>query len=260
VIFICHGYADSSIWFWHRRCARLCSEGKYKVISLDLEGHGHSDGLGVYIPVFDDLCQGAYEVFTSFSSSAPFSFLMGESMGGAVALFLLLKFKINVTGTILVAPMCKIMDKFKPPKFVVFILTMWGKLFPTLPIVPSPDLIPFVWENKAILAEMEANPLRHRLKPRIATAISLLDASNYCEDNLDKVNTPILITHGEADKVTDPLISQALFEKSTSQDKTLKMYPGIWHGLFEEAPTFYEDVFLWIKARSTVSSTTLGLL
>ena len=64
VICICHGYADQMDWLWYPRCLRLAKEG-YTVIGVDLEGHGLSDGILVYIPSFTRLVEGAFEAFQS---------------------------------------------------------------------------------------------------------------------------------------------------------------------------------------------------
>ncbi|KAG0492997.1 hypothetical protein HPP92_006395 [Vanilla planifolia] len=48
-----------------------------------------------------------------------------------------------------------------------------------------------------------------------------------------KVCRPLLILHGEADKVTDPSVSKALFEKAKCSDKKLYLYEDAYHSLLE---------------------------
>lgn len=50
---------------------------------------------------------------------------------------------------------------------------------------------------------------------------------------LSQVTLPFLLLQGEADVVTDPSSSVELYQKAKSEDKTLKLYPGMWHSLFE---------------------------
>ncbi|KAG0495078.1 hypothetical protein HPP92_006072 [Vanilla planifolia] len=45
--------------------------------------------------------------------------------------------------------------------------------------------------------------------------------------------SPLLILHGEADKVTDPSVSKALFEKAKCSDKKLYLYEDAYHSLLE---------------------------
>ncbi|CAN1825172.1 Caffeoylshikimate esterase [Linum perenne] len=48
-----------------------------------------------------------------------------------------------------------------------------------------------------------------------------------------KVGLPLLILHGEADVVTDPSVSKALYEKSSSWDKKFTLYKDAYHSLLE---------------------------
>lgn len=66
---------------------------------------------------------------------------------------------------------------------------------------------------------------------------------------------PFFILHGEADTVTDPEVSRALYERSSSIDKTMKMYPGMWHGLTSGEPNYnieivFLDILSWLDKRS----------
>jgi len=70
------------------------------------------------------------------------------------------------------------------------------------------------------------------------------------------VSLPFLIVHGGADKVTDPSVSELLYQSAASQDKTLKLYPGMWHALTSgESPnnirTVFQDIIAWLDHRST---------
>ena len=51
-----------------------------------------------------------------------------------------------------------------------------------------------------------------------------------------QVTLPLLILHGEADLVTDPSVSKALYEKAKSSDKKLCLYKDAWHSLLEGEP------------------------
>lgn len=57
--------------------------------------------------------------------------------------------------------------------------------------------------------------------------------------------------HGDSDTVTDPEISKALYERASSIDKTMKLYPGMWHGLTagetdENVGIVFTDVVAWL--------------
>jgi len=63
------------------------------------------------------------------------------------------------------------------------------------------------------------------------------------------------VLHGEADIVTDPEVSRALYEKASSIDKTIKLYPGMWHALTSGEPdenvdVVFTDIIKWLDKRS----------
>lgn len=70
-----------------------------------------------------------------------------------------------------------------------------------------------------------------------------------------QVSMPFFILHGEADTVTDPEVSRALYERAASTDKTIKLYPGMWHGLTagepdENVELVFSDIVAWLDKRS----------
>lgn len=131
--------------------------------------------------------------------------------------------------------------------------------------------------------QIRRNQLIYQDKPRLKTALEMLRTSMYIEDSLSQVRTPVLreqskpvrrrrrrtlvlnvwaqvtlpffVLHGEADTVTDPEVSRALYERSASADKTIKLYPGMWHGLTagepdENVEAIFSDIVSWLNQRS----------
>ena len=64
---------------------------------------------------------------------------------------------------------------------------------------------------------------------------------------------PMLLLHGSADNLCNPLGSQLLYRRSPVEDKTLKIFPGAKHQLFLEFPSVRSEVFRdinsWIQER-----------
>lgn len=80
-----------------------------------------------------------------------------------------------------------------------------------------------------------------------------------------QVRLPFLVTHGEEDIVTDPLVSKLLYEKASSTDKTLKLYPGMWHSLtYGELPenidVVFSDIIGWLDQRVSMGNSRLEKL
>jgi len=257
LIFLCHGYAVECGVTMRGTGERLARAG-YAVYGLDYEGHGRSDGLQGYVPDFQALVQDCDDYFASVvrRSHVRSFFLLGESMGGAVALLLHRARPDFWAGAVLVAPMCKIADDMRPHPVVVNILRAITSIIPTWKIVPTADVIDAAYRMQEKRDEIRGNPYCYKDKPRLKTAFELLKVSLDVEANLlHKVSLPFLIVHGGADKVTDPSVSELLYQSAASQDKTLKLYPGMSHALTSgESPnnirTVFQDIIAWLDHRS----------
>lgn len=172
-----------------------------------------------------------------------------QSMGGAVALWMVLQFgQDKWDGLWLMCPMCKISDELTPPKVVVEVLTRMSNTFPTWPIVPSENIVDKAYRNKKYADLVKASPFYVDYNPRIMTALQLLKATQYIDANMEKITIPYVLIQGEGDTVTDPRTCAELLRRSQSADKTYKLYPGIWHGIYEDpdGAIAWKDTCEWL--------------
>ncbi|XP_020571730.1 caffeoylshikimate esterase-like [Phalaenopsis equestris] len=258
LIFLCHGYGMECSISMRVTGTRLAKAG-FAVYGMDYRGHGKSAGLQGYIPSFDELVNDCSNYFTSVSEMIlnrnKKRFLLGESMGGAVALMLHRKKPLFWHGAVLVAPMCKIAEEIKPHPLVVKALTKLSSVIPKWKIVPTKDITESAFKNPDWREEIRSNPYCYKGKPRLKTAKELLMISIDIEKNLHQVSLPFLVIHGGADIVTDPSVSQALYDTAASEDKTFKLYPGMWHALTsaesqQNLHLVFSDIVLWLDERS----------
>ena len=63
---------------------------------------------------------------------------------------------------------------------------------------------------------------------------------------------PLLVLEGGADAVTPPDGARQLFERVGSQDKTLRIFDGMWHDLWHEPgrEQVMQELSDWLDARS----------
>ncbi|KAJ6802553.1 putative caffeoylshikimate esterase [Iris pallida] len=260
LVFMVHGYGNDISWTFQATPIFLASRG-FACFALDLPGHGRSHGLRAFVPDLAAVVRDCVSFFTSvraqYQSQPPIkSFLFGESMGGAICLLIHLLDKSSAAwdGAVLVAPMCKISDGIRPPWPLPQLLTLAARFLPTLPVVPTADLLDKsvrVPEKRAVAA---ANPARYRGKPRLGTVMELLRVTDDLAARLGEVALPFLVLHGSADAVTDPEVSRELHRAARSEDKTIRIYPGMMHSLLfgetdENVATVRRDILAWLEER-----------
>ncbi|KAF7071835.1 hypothetical protein CFC21_077077 [Triticum aestivum] len=260
LIFLCHGYAMECSISMRGTGTRLAKAG-FAVHGVDYEGHGKSSGLQGYISNLNDVVSDCFTYFASVCEKEEHrrkrKFLLGESMGGAIALMLHRKEPTFWDGAILVAPMCKIVEEMKPSPMVITILSKLSNVIPTWKIIPNEDIIDRAIKSQEWREEVRNNPYCYKGRPRLKTGYEIFMASLDIESNLEKVTLPFIIVHGGADAVTDPAVSEALYTLAESKDKTLKLYPGMCHALTSGEPEnnidiVFSDIIQWLDERALV--------
>ncbi|XP_010549925.1 PREDICTED: caffeoylshikimate esterase-like [Tarenaya hassleriana] len=266
VVCFCHGYGDTCTFFFEGIARKLALSG-YGVFAMDYPGFGLSEGLHGYISSFDLLVEDVIEHYSNVKGSPEFSslpsFLFGQSMGGAVALKIHFKQPNSWTGSVLVAPMCKIADDMVPPRLLKQILIGLANVLPKRKLVPQKDLADAAFRDIGKRKLAPYNVICYKDKPRLRTAVELLHTTQEIEQKLEKVSLPILILHGEADVVTDPSVSKALYEKASSSDKKIILYKDAFHSLLEGEPDdviirVLSDIISWLDQHSSPSPATIS--
>ncbi|KAG5031132.1 hypothetical protein AAZX31_06G083200 [Glycine max] len=232
--------------------ARLLTSCNFGVYAMDWIGHGGSDGLHGYVPSLDHVVAdtGAFlEKIRSENPGIP-CFLFGHSTGGAVVLKAASHphIEVMVEGIILTSPALRV----KPAHPIV------GAVAPIFSLV-APRFqfkgankrgIPVSRDPAALLAKY-SDPLVYTGPIRVRTGHEILRISSYLMRNFNSVTVPFFVLHGTADKVTDPLASQDLYDKAASKFKDIKLYDGFLHDLlFEpEREEIAQDIINWMEKR-----------
>lgn len=181
-------------------------------------------------------------------------------MGGAVAFLAYKKRPSLFDGVVFVAPMCKISDALKPPQWVIDLLSkITGPVGSNgflgyLPIAPTRTDFDNLCNKDIIMKDLcKSTPFLDDRNPRLTTARELLHAASSISSELDEFDAPFLVQHGKADKITDPKLSQALYDEAKSEDKTIKLYDGMYHALMADVPSettiVLNDSIKWVLER-----------
>ncbi|GKV03450.1 hypothetical protein SLEP1_g15744 [Rubroshorea leprosula] len=250
ILIIIHGLNEHSGRY--AQFARQLNSCNFGVYAMDWIGHGGSDGLHGYVPSLDHVVAdtGAFlEKIRSENPDVP-CFLFGHSTGGAVVLKAATYPHIEemLEGIVLTSPALRV----KPVHPIV------GAVAPIFSlVVPRFQFkganrrgIPVSRDPVAMLAKY-SDPLVYTGPIRVRTGHEILRISSYLMRNFKSVTVPFLVLHGTADKVTDPLASQDLYNEAASKFKDIKLYEGFLHDLlFEpEREEIAQDIIDWMEKR-----------
>uniref|UniRef100_A0A0E0FL03 Serine aminopeptidase S33 domain-containing protein n=1 Tax=Oryza nivara TaxID=4536 RepID=A0A0E0FL03_ORYNI len=82
------------------------------------------------------------------------------------------------------------------------------------------------------------------------------------QSRFQEVELPLLVVHGGDDTLCDPECAEELHRRAGSEDKTLRVYPGMWHQLVgepeENVDKVFGDVLDWFKSHAAATAATPG--
>ncbi|KAK7277749.1 hypothetical protein RJT34_22765 [Clitoria ternatea] len=255
VVFLCHGYAMECGIFMRGCGDRLASAG-YAVFGIDYEGHGRSGGVRCLINKFDTIVNDCEDFFKSICDLQEYKgipkFLYGDSMGALVCLLLHKKDPSFWDGAIFVAPMCKVSDKLRRKiPMAMNLLAKFEDVIPKWKIIPTKDIIDRAFKDHAKREKIRSNKLIYQDKPRLKTALEMLRTTASIQDCLHEVTLPFIVLQGDKDTVTDLEASKILYEQANSTDKSIKVYPGMCHGITtgesdQNIALVFIDIIAWL--------------
>ncbi|MCP4579701.1 MAG: alpha/beta hydrolase [Deltaproteobacteria bacterium] len=205
----------------------------YGIYTFDLPGHGKSYGKRVFINRFEDYTQ-TLAVFRNkvqaLHNEVPL-FLVGHSMGSLVSTVFLAKHQEGFAGAVLSGS-----GAVKVPDNISSATIFAGKVFSVL--MPKIGLIGLdvngVSRDPSVVKAYVDDPLVHTGKTTARLAAEILGAMQRIPEISARITLPILLIQGGADRLVDPEGAQMLFETVLSSDKTIKIYEGLYHEIFNE--------------------------
>jgi len=247
VLLIVHGLAEHCGRY--RNVVNYFAPRGYAVYGIDHPGHGRSEGPRAYIERFQDFLD-PLKVFLGrirgWQPETPI-FLVGHSMGGLISAAYLLDQPDEPVGAILSAPSVKM------PGSVSSLTLLAGKVLSAL--LPKLGLVQLeaegVSRDPAVVRAYRGDPLVFTGKITARLGTELLKTMDRVLAEARKIRLPLLILQGAADKLVDPGGAQMLFDRVGSADKTIKVYEGLYHEVFNEPERdrVLDDVEKWLAGR-----------
>ena len=221
----------------------------YAVAVVDHNGHGHSEGTAGHVDSFDDYLLDLRSFHLHMATQFPDLpvFLLGHSLGGLISSLYLLRYQDEFIGSILSGPAIK--SEMEPSALLLCIVRLLALLTPRLGVMQLDAK--GVSRDPEEVRKYQEDPLVHHGKMTAGKVHAMFGAMRTIEAKAGSLSLPMLILHGGEDSFTAPEGSQFLYGRVSSTDKTLKIYPGLFHEIFNEPERdeVLGDVLAWCEDR-----------
>jgi alpha-beta hydrolase superfamily lysophospholipase len=203
----------------------------YSVHAPDLRGNGRSAGQRGYVgswPEFREDLDRLLQIVREEEPGCPV-FLLGNSLGGLIALDYALHHPAGLSGVIAAAPP---LGKLGVPPLLMSLGRVMSRIMPRLSLQVGMDLSGLARDPSVVEAVL-ADPLFHRRgTARLSTEVTAAIAR--VQEGASSLSVPLLILHGSDDRMVPPDGSRAFFAKVRHPDREFREYPGAYHGLFAD--------------------------
>jgi alpha-beta hydrolase superfamily lysophospholipase len=244
IIALVHGLGEHSGRYNH--VAGFFTSQDLAMVAVDTYGHGqttgkrgHADSMEAYMEQISRLLELAKQTVPDKPV-----FLYGHSMGGALVLSYLFRYKPAINGVIATAPAVR--PGFELPKPLVIIGKIARAIAPSFTQANSLDL-ENLSHDRAVIEKYKADPLVHNQVSGMV-GISLIEWGEWLLHHAKHTPVPLLIMHGTEDKLTSYEASKQLASQ-LSGDVTFKSYQGLYHEIHNEfeKENVFNDMLTWIK-------------
>ncbi len=257
VILLHHGIGEHSDRYGH--LVEALEGTGFSILAFDARGHGRSGGTPGAARGISQLVEDleAFILFVRERYGIEKPILLGHSLGGLVAAAFALRYsnQWEIKALVLSAPGLKIpigpVQRLKKVS-----AQMLFRLTPDL-IMPSGLAVEHISHDPGEVEAYRNDPMVHdRLSIRLG--LGILDGGPAVLAAAARLQIPLWMGHGQGDLITDPAGTVEFFRKARSPDKTLRLYPGLYHEIFNETPAdrgrVLGDLTAWLLERFPASS------
>jgi acylglycerol lipase len=248
VVLIVHGLAEYSGRYAHV-AAKLNPAG-YAVYGLDHRGHGKSDGLRAYFDSFEQPLNDLHQFLERVTAEQPGKpiFIYGHSLGALISLAFLLRYQAEFAGAVISGAPLEV--EGSQSKMLISMGNVMNSIAPKMAITPLDSK--WLSHDTAVVTDYDNNSLIHRGNVRVGMGYQIVHVSRDVKAHMAEIKLPILIIHGSEDRLCPLSGSTVLNQGVGSSDKTLKIYPGMYHEVHNEVEkeTVLNDILAWLNAHA----------
>lgn len=249
VVLIVHGWAEHSGRY--DRSAEYLTRRGYAVYAFDLRGHGRSEGERALVRSFDEYLVDVEDSLSRARAGEPGKriFLLGHSLGGAIAALFAITRKPDVAGLVLSGPYIKLTGDVSPLRLKLALI--FGTILPSLPVSKKVKSS-LLSRDPEVAEQYDKDPLVYHGMMKAREAREIIRAVERIHAGMELVTSPLLILHGSNDRIADIEGSRELYLRAGSVDKTLKIYEGFYHEVLNEPgkERVLADIVAWLDAHS----------
>ena len=244
-IIITHGIAEHSGRY--EEVTTFLNNNGYNVIRYDIRGHGQTQGkrgkLKSYHEVIDDL----HVLVSNEKQLNPKKiYLLGHSMGGLIVDMYAVKYG-DVDGIISSAAPSNYLKDVFPIRIIGY---KWLGFLSKKTDFSDGRLS----RNKQVEIDYENDPLNLKHFYFSLVGNMFVSGVKYLNKHIRDYHTPVLIIHGEGDKIVPVSFSKRLYDLVAVEDKKIITYPDAYHEILNDLckEQVMADIVAWLDQRTEV--------
>jgi alpha-beta hydrolase superfamily lysophospholipase len=244
VVYLIHGLGEHTGRYTH--VAGALNQAGIACWGIDLRGHGRSEGRRGHTPSLERLLDDISLMIRENSQISP-AFLYGHSLGATLALQFGRLRPEGLSGVVVSGAWLRL--RFAPPRYKLALARILPKFAPGMMLANGLD-VQALSRDESVVQAYVSDPLVHDRITAQLGAIMLTLADDLLS-HPEGFRLPLLMMHGEQDGLTDPNATREFFEGVGSLDKTLKIWPGLFHEIHNEPEQaeVIRQMISWLEAR-----------
>ncbi|OYN81077.1 alpha/beta hydrolase [Mycolicibacterium sphagni] len=247
VVVLSHGLGEHARRYDH--VAERFGQAGLVTYALDHRGHGRSGGKRVRVRSIDEYTGdfGTLVAIATGEHPGLKRIVLGHSMGGGIVFAWGVDHGGDFDLMVLSGP--AVAAQAGVPRGKLLLGKAVGSLLPDLPVEELDSNA--ISRDPEVVAAYNADPLVHHGKIPAGIAKALVTVGETMPQRARQLTAPLLVVHGAQDTLVPTSGSELLVDCVGSTDVHLKVYPGLYHEVFNEPERdrVLDDVTAWIEAR-----------
>jgi alpha-beta hydrolase superfamily lysophospholipase len=247
VVILSHGFGEHARRYDH--VAQRFGDDGLATYALDHRGHGRSGGKRVRVKDVSEYTADFAALVDIAGREHPGvpKIVLGHSMGGGIVFAYGSDRPTDYDLMVLSGPTVAARDAVKP--IVAIVGKSVGAVLPGVPVQKLDATA--VSRDPAVVDAYNRDPLVWHGKVPAGVARALLKVAETMPQRARAVTRPVLVVHGADDSLIPVNGSERLVDCLASEDVHLKVYPGLYHEVFNEPERarVLDDVVSWIGTR-----------